>query len=99
MVANRLSHLYAVIQPLNRTYFSQPAISRVTTVELRDPAVLNHYIESGFVYIRRLHYNYNHILRTPTNGCYVELTKMEDVGSMPINSPSARRLIRRLSYF
>jgi hypothetical protein len=99
MGVNRLSHLYAVSQPLNRNFFSQPAISRVTTVELRDPSVLNYYIENGFVYIRRLHYNYNHILRYPTNGCYVELTKMEDLGSMPINSPSARRLIGRLSYF
>jgi hypothetical protein len=94
-----LSHLFAIVQPLNRTYLSQAAIVRLTTVELRDPLVLKYYTDSGFVYIRRLHYNYNHILREPTDGCNVELTKMRDAGSIPIDSYQARKLIKRLSYF
>jgi hypothetical protein len=95
---NHLSYLYAVVQPLNRTLFNQ-AIIRTTTVELRDPIVLQGYLDRGFIYIRRLHYNYNHILRTPTDGCPVELTKAQDFGSMLIDSPTARKLIRRLCYF
>ena len=72
---------------------------RTTTVELRDPEVLKKHLDNGFVFIRRLHYNYNHILRTPTDGCPVELTRLQDVGSFPLDSPAARKLIRRLCYF
>jgi hypothetical protein len=94
-----LSHLYAVIQPINRAYFSQTARIRTTTVELRNPVLLESYLQAGFVYIRRLEFKYEHIMREPTNGCHVELTKEMDFGSMPINSVKARRLIRRISYF
>jgi hypothetical protein len=96
---NHLSYLYAIVQPLNRPYFNQPAIARVTTVELRDPVVLKYYVDNGFVYIRRLNYNYNHILRDPTDGCNVELTKQWNLGSILIDSYQARKLIKRLSYF
>jgi hypothetical protein len=54
---------------------------------------------AGFVYIRRLEFKYEHIMREPTDGCHVELTKERDFGSMPIDSAKARRLIRRISYF
>lgn len=92
-------YLYTSIQPLNRPYFPHSAFVKVTTVELRNPATLKKYIDDGFVYIRRLHYNYHHILREPTNGCYVELTKERDIGSLKIDSFAAKKLIRRISYF
>jgi hypothetical protein len=82
---------------LSRPYFTQ--LLRTTTVELRDPLVLKYYLDNGFLYIRRLHYNYNYILREPTDGCKVELTKQPNVGSILINSPQARKLIRRICYF
>jgi hypothetical protein len=91
------SHLYAVIQPLNRPFMKGALVT--TTPELRDPGVLKKHLDNGFIYIRRLNYNYNHILRTPTNGCTVELTKVQDVGSFFLDSPAARKLIRRLCYF
>jgi hypothetical protein len=96
---NHLSYLYSVVLPLNRPYFAHAAVVKTTTPELRDPLVLRYYLDQGFLYIRRLHYNYNHILRTPTDGCNVELTKQRDLGSMPLDSPKARKLIRRISYF
>ena len=95
---DEFSHLYAVIQPLNRP-FMRETIVRTTTVELRDPLVLKYHLDNGFIYIRRLNYNYNHILRTPTDGCNVELTKLQDVGSFLLDSPAARKLIRRICYF
>jgi len=94
-----LSHLYATIQPINRAHFSHSAYIRTTTVQLRDPVVLESYLLAGFVYIRRLEFKYEHIMREPTDGCHVELTKERDFGSMPIDSAKARRLIRRISYF
>lgn len=94
-----LSHLYATIQPINRAYFSHSAYIKTTTVHLRDPVVLEKYRQAGFVYIRRLEFKYEHIMREPTDGCHVELTKEMDFGSMHIDSLKARRLIRRISYF
>jgi len=91
--------IYSVVLPLNRSHYSQAALVKTTTVELRDPLVLNYHMDNGFIYIRRLHYNYNHILRSPTDGCNVELTRYRDVGSIPIDSPQARKLIRRICYF
>lgn len=92
------NYLYAVIQCLTRDKRSQSA-TKLTTVELRDPITQQKYIDRGFRYIRRLHYNYNHILREPTNGCYVEISKVRDIGSIHIQSPAAKKLIARLSYF
>jgi hypothetical protein len=96
---NHLSYLYSVVLPLNRAYFINSCLVKTTTVDLRDPVVLKYYLDSGFLYIRRLHYNYNHILRSPTDGCNVEITKHMECGSIPLNSPKARKLIRRICYF
>lgn len=94
-----LSHHFAIPQAVNTSYFTQPLAVRITTPELRNPFMLNMYVQRGFKYIRRLHYKYNHILREPTDGCMVELTKRQDVGSIPIQSGAAKKLIRRVSYF
>jgi hypothetical protein len=99
MYLEPLSQVYAAIQPLNRPYFSHSVFVKINTAELRNPVILAKYISEGFIYIRRLHYKYHHILREPTNGCYVELTKEKDIGSLPIESAAARKLIRRISYF
>lgn len=98
-MSDNLTYLYGFVSALNRPYFTLSSVVKTTTVNLRDPLVLQDYIDRGFVYIRRLHYNYNHILRNPTDGCNVELTKLQDVGSILIDSPAARKLIRRLCYF
>jgi len=56
---------------------------------------MDFYVRDGFAHIRQLHYDYNKIAREPTNGCYVEA----GVGTIPIDSPKARKLIKRISYF
>ena len=93
------SHLHLIATPLNRLYFGHAALVRTTTADLRNAVTLEYYMNAGFMYIRRLHYNYHYIMREPTNGCYVELTKERDIGSIPIDSAAARKLIRRVSYF
>jgi len=82
-----------------RNHFSYAALARTTTVNLRNPVVLQGYIDAGFLHIRQLHYHYNKILREPTNGCYVELTRNETVSSFPIQSRAAKKMINRLRYF
>jgi hypothetical protein len=99
MLPEHLSHLYGVVWHLNRAYFPQPHTVKTTTPQLRNPATLEKYVAGGLKYIRRLDYNYHHIMREPTDGCTVELTKEPEIGSIPIDSAKARKLIQRRSYF
>jgi hypothetical protein len=93
------THLYSVVRHLNRAYFPQPQNIRITTPHLRDPAIQEKYIVSGWIYIRRLDYDYHHIMREPTDGCNVELTREKEIDSILLDSAEARRLIQRRSYF
>ena len=99
MPRDELSHLYSVVRHLNPAYSNSLNGVRITTAELRNQATLQKYVFSGYKYIRRLNYNYHHIMREPTNGCIVELTKVQEVGSILIESSMARKLINRISYF
>jgi hypothetical protein len=77
--------------------FPDPII--VDTRELRNPGVLDLYKNKGYTYIRQIHRSYNTILRSPTIGCIVELTFWRDIGSHPIDSSKAQKLMSRMSYF
>jgi hypothetical protein len=94
-------YVYAPPGPINtwHSYVDRFRIARTNTVALRDPYVMENYIRCGFKHIRQLHYDYNKIAREPTIGCYVELSVEADVGTIPIDSPKARKLIKRHSYF
>jgi len=92
-----MSTEYTPPGPINtwHSYADRFRIARTNTVALRDPYVMDFYVRDGFAHIRQLHYDYNKIAREPTNGCYVEA----GVGTIPIDSPKARKLIKRISYF
>ena len=69
----------------------------VHTVDLQDPFILADYKAQGFNWIRpRWRKDLDSALRNPIIGSYVELLVLEDVGCMYIDSPAARRLIRRV---
>ena len=69
----------------------------VYTVDLQDPFILADYKAQGFRWIRpRWRKDLASALRNPVIGSYVELLVLEDVGCMYIDSPAARRLIRRI---
>jgi len=80
-------------------YYSQYSSLKIATSELRNPLILQKYVDDGYKYIRRLNFNYHHIMREPTNGCLAELTTYEEVGSVLITSVAAKKLIQRISYF
>jgi hypothetical protein len=98
---NPLSAEFAIQPAVNtsNTYASRFRITRTTTTELKNPAILEQYKRAGFLYIRKLHYNYNKIAREPTVGSYVELSFLPEVDSLPIDSWRATKFINRLSYF
>ncbi len=69
------------------------------TRKLRQPAVLADYLQRGFRWIRQKPQDYNRILRSPTDGCLVELSVMQMPWSVPIDSPRGRHMIRKVRYF
>jgi hypothetical protein len=77
--------------------FPDPVI--IDTIDLRNPGVLDLYKNMGYTYIRQIHRPYNVILRSPSVGCTVQLTIWRDIGSYPINSSKALKLVGRISYF
>lgn len=99
MPYERLSDLYSLTKPIDEPIYKQAIVKRTTTVALRNHAILQSYLANGYLYIRKLNYNYNHILREPTNGCTVEITKERDFGSVLICSQAGKKLISRISYF
>jgi hypothetical protein len=72
---------------------------RLLSIQLQDPITLAELKNVGFVWIRRHHRHLDFVLRNPTLGCVVEVTKAWDIGCVPIDSPAAKKLIRRICYF
>jgi len=80
-------------------YADRFRITRTSTLALRNPRILQMYLKVGFQYMRRLHYDYNKIIREPTIGFYVELSVQKGIDSVSIQSPKGRHMINRDSYF
>jgi len=74
-------------------------ITRVHSVELQDPQNLQYYIQNGFKFIKRHEQQFDLIVRTPTIGCMLELSYSYHPFSVPIDSPAARKMIKKLCYF
>lgn len=73
---------------------------RLLNTALQDPAVLKFYRDEGFNWIRRVETkSYNHILRTPSAGCMVEIKTHPDIRCAHLDTRNARRLIKTISYF
>jgi len=72
---------------------------RLRSVQLQDPITLATLKHAGFGWIRRYNPHLDFVLRDPTLGCIVEVTRAWDLGCVPIDSPAAKKLIRRLCYF
>lgn len=68
----------------------------VYTGDLQDPAFMAEMRAQGFVWLRPHHRPFDRALRNPIIGSYVELLVLEDVGCVYIDSPAARRIIRRV---
>ncbi len=68
--------------------------------ELRNKDKYNKYREQGFCWIKQKHYdNFKNILRFPTLGCRVEISKSPAPGFIPICSRKGKRIINKLCYF
>jgi hypothetical protein len=73
---------------------------RLLNTGLQDPGVLKFYRDQGFNWIRRVETkSYNHILRSPSVGCMVEIKTFPDVRCAHLDTQKARRLIKTISYF
>ncbi len=70
---------------------------RYRTTELKNPKLYSLLLNNGFLWLRK--YNerrFEDTLRNPTLGCLVEVMTYPDVGTIPLNSYKARRIICKL---
>ena len=66
---------------------------------LQNPNILQSYREDGYNYVRKYHKLYDNILRAPTVGCYVMLSRTSYPTFFPIDSRDGKKLIKKISYF
>jgi hypothetical protein len=68
--------------------------------ELKNKQKYNYYKDEGFSWIKQKNYeNFKNILRFPTVGCQVEISKLPAPGFVLISSKSGKRIINKLCYF
>ena len=74
--------------------------TEVYTYQLqKHPELLHLLCIAGFHWVRRVPQSYNKVLRQPTIGCLVEFYATPYPGTLEVDSPAGKRLLRRLSYF
>ncbi len=72
----------------------------VMTGELQDPIKYNFYTrQRKYIWIRREERDFRSILRNPTVGCWVELSRVPFPGSVLIDSLEGKKLIKKMCYF
>ncbi len=81
------------------TYAQKFQIKRAYTHDLQNPETLEKLIKQGFAYVRKVHFDYDTIIRQPTIGCIVDLSFEQHLDAIPIQSEKGRKLISKLSYF
>lgn len=75
-------------------------MKRMTTPELRDEKIMEGLRKNGYIWIRRLNpHKFEHIVRTPTIGCTVEVFVVQHPGCVHIDSPTAKKMIHKICYF
>lgn len=68
--------------------------------DLLNPTTLEIARKQGFQWIRRLDKRHFHqIVRNPTVGCMVELCVLQQPGCIPLDSPAAQKMLKKLCYF
>ena len=73
----------------------------VWSQDLQNPAILEEYRMKGYNWVRRADSsnNFSKITRFPTIGFYVELSTCRYPGAKHLDSPLAKKLLKRLCYF
>ena len=70
------------------------------STELSKYDVYNSHLNDGFAWIcRRDPKHFADIVRVPTIGCYVEIYKSQYPGTIRLDSPKARAMLKKLCYF
>lgn len=68
--------------------------------DLLDPTIMKVAKEQGFAWIRRVHFRkFERIVRNPTIGCMVELCILQQPGCIPLDSPAAQKMLKKVCYF
>ena len=82
------------------SYSSVFQMKRFLSTELNTNALYSKQLNDGFLWVRRR--NPNHfadIVRDPTVGFHVEVFKIQHPGCIPLDSPKARAMLKKICYF
>jgi hypothetical protein len=73
---------------------------RMLNTDLKNQSIYSKLIDQGYNYICRSNcFKFDQVLRFPTVGCYVELFKYPNPGTVLINSSQGKKLINKLCYY
>jgi hypothetical protein len=72
----------------------------IFSVELQDKELYDKLVADGFVWIKQKHNShFDRIVRFPTVGRWLEISRMPQIRSVPIQSLKGQKLINTLCYF
>jgi hypothetical protein len=71
----------------------------IFSADLQNKDVYDRLLDDGFVWVRQRHLQFERLVRCPTVGRWLEISRMPQVESVSIESPKGQKLINRLCYF
>ena len=72
----------------------------IFSTELQDKDVYNKLVADGFIWIKqKYNLHFDRIVRFPTVGRWLEISRMPELHSVPIQSLKGYKLINTLCYF
>jgi hypothetical protein len=72
----------------------------IFSAELQNKDIYDKLIADGFLWIKQKHnLHFDRIVRFPTVGRRLEISRMPQIGSVPIQSLKGQKLINTLCYF
>ncbi len=67
--------------------------------DLQNKEVYDYLVADGFTWVRQRHRPFDKLVRFPTIGRWLEISRMPQQHSVPIESLKGQKLINRLCYF
>ncbi len=71
----------------------------IFSADLQNKEVYDQLLTDGFLWVRQKHRSFERLVRCPTVGRWLEISRMPQQFSVPIGSLKGQKLINRLCYF
>jgi hypothetical protein len=75
------------------------SIKTFLSTDLQDRDLYDNLIESGHIWIKRKHIpHFHNLVRDPTVGCWVEVSRLNSGHCVPITSVAGKKIINKICY-